>query len=345
MWYPAKRYWTVSFLLLLLLPISIRSQAAGEITRVDLGGRNTVAGIVFAPSGAPVGRGVRIKLFKAGAGADASTDEQGRFRITGLAAGSYTLQIEAGDAYETETHRLEIDAPRGGLPSTEWIQVQLRFKASIKAKPGVIDAETADIPKRAAKHYQNARAAAAKDDSKKAIEELLRAVAAHPEFFLAHADLGIQYQKVNELEKADEHLRIALELRPNAYEPLANRGVVLVRVGNYAGAEPVLREALKQRDDSAVVYFYLGRSLLGQKRLDDAEPVFRRAFEVGGVDMIEARRALASIYLQQGKNEKALTEIEAYLEGNPKASDADQLRKTAEEIREWLKANPKPTPE
>jgi Flp pilus assembly protein TadD len=333
---------SASLLLLFLLPLCALGQGAGEVTRADLGGRNTIAGVVFAPNGTPSGRGIRIRLVKAGAEANAATDDQGRFKITGLSSGSYTLIVDAGHDFEVDSQQVEVDTPRGALPSTEWVQVMLRFKPGTKSKPGVVDATMADVPERAVKHFQKAIDAAAKGNTDKAVEELLRAVAVHPEFFIAHSELGVQYQKLNALEKADEHLRIALKLRPGEYEPLANRGIVLVRMQKYADAEPLLREALKKRDDSAVVHFYLGRALLGQKRLDDAEPVFRRAFQKGGNEMIEARRALATIHLQRGENDKALVEIEAYLAGNPKATDAEQLRKTAAEIKEWLKANPKP---
>ena len=133
-----------------------------------------------------------------------------------------------------------------------------------------------------------------------------------------------------------------MKIKPDAYEPLANRGIVLVRLRRYSEADPLLRSALKLKGDSPIVHFYLGRALLGQKKSEDAEPVFRSAFEKGGNDMIEARRALATIYLERGENEKAVVEIEAYLVGNPTAYDAKQLQETVTKIKEWLKANPKP---
>ena len=159
---------------------------------------------------------------------------------------------------------------------------------------------------------------------------------------LAHSELGVQYQKLNELEKADEHLRAALVIKPNAYEPLANRGIVLVRLRKYADAEPVLRESLKLRDAAPVVHFYLGRSLLGQKKPAEAEPEFKTAYAQGGNEMIEARRALATIYLERGENRKALEEIEAYLAGAQSPADEKHLRETVRQIKEWLKSNPQP---
>ena len=110
----------------------------------------------------------------------------------------------------------------------------------------------------------------------------------------------------------------------------------------YDEGESVLREVLKIKDDSAVVHFYLGRSLVGQKRPDDAEAEFRTALNMAGKDIIEARRALANIYLQRGEDGKALSELEAYLAASPKPADEKQLRDTIQQIKDSMKGKRKP---
>ena len=339
-----RRFAFVAFLLL-LFTANIKAQVAGgqgNVTRLDLGGGNSIDGIVVGPEGAPISRGLRIRLSRAGVDATIYADEYGRFKIAGLSEGSYLVSVEAGDDIEPQTQQVDISFQRTGLPQTYSVSFRMRYKKGVAAKPGVLEADLAGVPDDAVEFYRKAAAAAAKGDTKRAVEELLAAVAVHPDFMLAHAELGVQYQKINDLDKADEHLRTALKLKPDAYEPLANRGIVLVRLRKYADAEPLLRGALKQKDESAVVHFYLGRSMLGQKRPDDAEAEFRTAFEKGGNDMIEARRALATIYLDRGENEKGLKEIEAYLAVNPKPADEAHLRETVRQIKEWIKANKKP---
>lgn len=331
-----------SFLLLIMLPVFAFSQGVGDVTRVDAAGRNNVTGVVFAPSGLPVGRGIVVRISKAGLSADAYTDDQGRFKFVGLTPGSYMISVEPGGEFEPLTQQVDLDSPRGGLTTTDVIQLQLRSRSVNRPKPGVVDAANAGSPERALKHYRKAAEAAAKDDTKGAIEKLLQAVAAYPDFLAAHTELGIQYQKINELEKADEHLRMALKIKPDSYEALANRGIVFVRLGKYAEAETFLRDALKQKDDLPVIHYYLGRSFLGQKRPLEAEPEFKIAYEKGGDRMIEAKRGLASIYLDKGENEKAMVELEAYLTANPSATDAKELRVTIGQIKEWLKAQKKP---
>ena len=324
-------------LLLLSLPVFAYSQLPGDPVMGNLPGVNSVSGIVIGPNRTPVGRGVVVRIFSGRSELTAQTDQDGRFLITGVKNGTYSIYVDAGRDLEPVTPYLEVVLARGE-PQNVTIDIQLRQKPGKQMKSGVINAELASVPKKAQEYHRNAVGMAAAGDHKGAVAELLKAVAEYPDFTIAHAELGVQYQKLNEMEKAQDHLRIALKLKPGAYEPMANLGVVLARLKKYNEAESVLREAVKIRDDSAVLHFYLGRSLVAQKKSSEAESAFRTALRIGGDQMIEAHRALANIYLQGGENEKALTELESYLAVNPKPADEKQLRETAERIRGLLSA-------
>ena len=324
--------WAASLFLLLLLPTLGHAQP----------GIHSVTGMIFTPGGAPASRGIPVRLSKGTNDFIAWSDQDGKFNIAGVGNGTYTLSVEAGDEFEPASERVEIAQPRGAPAQTFFVNIRLRLRHEAIKKPGVIDAEMAGVPEKALQHYWNARAAAAKGDNQGAVDELMRSVAEYPEFAIAHSELGVQYQKLNQLEKSDEHLRVALKLKPGAYEPLASLGVVLVRMKKHEEAESVLREALKIKDDSAIVHFYLGRALIGQKKPNDAEAEFRTALSMGGKDMIEARRALANIYLQRGEDEKAIAELEAYLTANPKPADEKKLRDTVQQIKDSLKKATKP---
>ena len=325
-------------LLLLFLPVIVQPQILEERSSTTRAGINTVAGMVYAPNGTPAGRAIFVRLSKAGSDATAWTDDDGKFLIGGMSSGIYTVTVEAGDDFEPASQRLEIAQSSGG-PQTFHVIVQLRRKSAGTREPGVVDAGAIHAPKKAVEYYRNGVNAAAKRDHEGAVNEFLKAVAEYPEFLLAHSELGVQYQNLNQLDKADAHLTLALKIKPDAYEPLANRGVVLVRLGKLEESEAVLRSAIKIRDDSAVVRFYLGRALLGMKKSDQAEAEFRAALEKGSN---EARRSLANIYLQRGEDRKALVELEAYLQANPNPADEKKLRGTIQQIKDQLKETPKP---
>jgi len=324
------------------MPLVVRAQAPGDPPAANLPGRHTVSGTVFSPEGVSANRGIQIRLSKGMNDFLAWTDQDGKFLIVGVGNGTYTLSVMAGDEFEPLRERLEIALPRNAPVQIFNFDMRLRRRFEVKPRPGVIDAAMASVPKKAEQHYRDALAAIAKGNPQGGISELLLAVAEYPDFTNAHTELGTQYQKLNQFENSEKHLRIALKLKPNSYAPLASLGVALVRLGKHAEAETSLRDALKIKDDSAIVRFYLGRSLLSQKRIDEAEGEFRAAINIGGKDMVEARRSLANIYLQRGEEKKALDEIEAYLAADTKPADEKKLRDTAQQLKDRLKESQKP---
>jgi tetratricopeptide (TPR) repeat protein len=312
-----------------------------DLTVSNLGGKDSVSGTIFLPNRRPAGRGILVKFNKGGSDAMTWTDTDGKFFFNGVGNGTYTLTAEAGEEFESASQRLEITEARPSHPQTHYVSIQLRLKPNSTPKAVVVDADLARMPKKAQQNYLDARDASAKGDHQRAVEKYLLAIAEFPNFAIAHGELGTEYLNLNQLERSAEHLSIALKLKPGAYEALANLGTVLVRLKKFAEAESMLRESLKLKDDSAVVHFYLGRALAGQNRPDEAEREFRTALNTGGSKMIEAHRALANLYLQRGEDAKALSELEAYLEANPKPSDEKKIRDTIQQIKESLKENRK----
>lgn len=333
---------SIVVLLLLLFAASVATytQAPGDAPRAGLPGRHSVTGIIYTPDRVPAGRGILIRLVSNGGYEHTGwSDQDGKFNIVGVGNGTYTISADAGRDFEPFSQRLEITLPSGSPPQTVNTDMQLRWKDVAKPGTGVIDAELAGVPAKAQINYQNAKALSSKGNHLSAVDELLKAVREHPEFAAAHTELGVQYQKLNQLEKSEEHLRIALMLKPGSYPPLASFGILLVRTKKFEEAESTLRQAMKIKDDSPVVHFYLGRALLGQKKQAEAETEFRTSLSMGGNEMNEARRALANIYLSRRDNERAVTELEAYLAVNPNPADEKQLRDTLQQVKGLVKGN------
>ncbi len=323
----------------LMLPTLAHGQTPGDFARPDMPGKHTITGLLFTPERSPAGRGVQIRVSRGGNDVTVWTDQDGKFTVSSVVNGTYTVSVDAGEDYEPISQRVEVTLPQNSSPQTFWVNLQLRWKPNIKPKASVVDASLAGVPAKALQHYETAKSAIAKGETKAAVEVLLLAVAEHPDFTAAHTELGIQYQKLDQLDKAEEHLRIALKLKPNAYEPLANLGIVLSRRAKHDEAEAVLLEVLKTRNDSAITYLYLGRSLLAQKKLDPAEVALKNALATGGNEMVEAHRSLANLYLQRGEDEKALVELETYLQKKPGTPDEAKLRETVQQIKDLLKEN------
>lgn len=302
------------------------------------GGRYVIQGTVLFPSGQRVDRPMKVRLFTAQRGEVSTlTDTNGRFLFRRLSPGSYTIVIDGEKDYETVNESTNIIQAGRSMGSTEEIipvQIRLKAKAADMVKPEVVHAELANIPKPALDLYNAALKLAQDGKNKAAIEKLNEAVAAHPNFMLAFNELGVQYQKINELEKADEALQSALKISPASFAPLVNHGIVLVRLKKYADAEVDLRAALRENDQSAIAHFYLGRALAYLGNFDDAEKELSTAISLGGDQMKEAHRYLGAIYHARGDDARAIAQLETYLKVAPKAEDADSVRQLIRQLKE-----------
>lgn len=318
--------------LCLVIPITAQMipPTAGD---TGLGGVNTITGTVIA-SGQRLERHISIRLRTMTKGDRVVvTDDYGKFSFQGLVSGDYTLVIDKEKDFEPFSQAVSIIQPRGFPPQTYNVNLRLTPKEETTAKPGVLNAELANVPPRALAFYQKALAQAQAGKSKDAVEQLKQAIVEYPGFMLAFNELGVQYLQLGEVEKANQSLEAALKIAPEAFEPLMNHGIALVRLNRFAEAVPELRAAIKQRDQSPVGHYYLGRALAYQQRYDEGEKELNLALRLGGDEMKEAHRYLAAIHNVRGDKQRAIAELEIYLKLAPNSKDAEHLRELIKDLR------------
>ncbi len=332
------------FICLLSLTVFVSSTVRAQMGGIDnsgdpgTGGKSTIQGSVYLPSGQRVNRRLRVTL-SSSRGIDISTltDDNGSFSFRRLAEGSYTVTVDAGKEYETASERVNILQPlarRGtALGQNYTVQIQLQFKRSNENKPSVINAALAGVPKPALDLYQKALLSAQAGDSSKAIEQLKGAISVDPEFMLAFNEMGSQYLRLGQLDKAADAFRSALKITPDAFEPLLNYGIVLVYMKQLKEAEPILRRAVEMNDGSAVAHYFLGRTLAVSRKFDEAEKELQRAIGLGGNSVDGAHRYLGAIYKERHEYMRAISELETYLRLVPQNRDADQIREIVKELR------------
>ena len=317
-----------------------RMTLESDTADVGTGGRYIIQGTLLFPSGQRVDRPMKVRLYTATRGeVTTMTDTNGRFLFRRLSPGNYTIMIDGEKDYENVNEQTNIiQAGRSAATSsTEEIipvQIRLKHKAGDSIKPEVVHADLANVPKPALDLYNGALKLAQDGKNKAAIEKLNQAITAHPNFMLAFNELGVQYQKVGELEKANEALQSALKISPTSFAPLVNHGIVLVRLKKYAEAEVDLRAALKENDQSAIAHFYLGRALAYLGAFDDAEKELNTAITLGGEQMKEAHRYLGAIFHARGDTARAIAQLETYLKVAPKAEDAAAVRQLIQQLKE-----------
>lgn len=303
-------------------------------TDTGLGGGNAITGMILVSSGQRLQRRIAVRLQTMTKGDRvAMTDDNGTFAFRGLPSGQYTIVIEKEKEYEPYRAGVDIRQFPGSPAQIYNLSIRLESKKDESTKPGVLNAELANVPPRAVAFYQKALEKSEAGKNSEAVEQLKSAIAESPKFSLALTELGVQYQRLDQLDKAEESLKSALEITPDAFAPLINYGIVLVRLKRFAEAETELRLALKQKEKSAVAHYYLGRALAYSGKFDEAKKELNVSVDLGGDDMKEAHRYLAGVYNALGDKQQAAAELETYLRLAPKSPDAAQLRELIRKLK------------
>ena len=332
------QHFAVSVLLSLFFAGSVCAQVSGisdSESQTGLGGNNSIIGTVFTPAGRPIESRIQIRLSTMTRGdRNFNTNTSGNFAFRGLPPGSYTITIDKEVDYKPVSQNVDIIQFRGAPAQTYTLNIRLQFKDRIVAKPAVINAELANIPKKALTHYNAALELSKANNGEGAIAEFKLAIAEHPTFTQAFNEMGVQYLKLGKLEDADAAFQGALKIDAESFPALVNRGIANVMMKRYGEAVPLLRKAVKANDQSAVGHYFLGQALANLGLFDDAEKDLLRALELGKQEMKEAHRILAIIYSAKGSKKKAADELDAYLKLAPTAPDAEKLKDQIRKLRE-----------
>jgi tetratricopeptide (TPR) repeat protein len=341
---PYIAYALVTALLFLAPPISARAQGGGGTDLTGTGGRHTVQGRIYFPSGRVADLRAKVKLESHGSGElSVLADMDGAFKFTNLSAGSYSIVIDAGKEYEVGRESVYIEGSsslgRGmrmpSAPRTIMVPIYLQLKRTGKSstRPGVINAALASVPKAAADLYVSALDAATIGDSAKAVKQLKEAISIHPEFSLALNELGVQYLKLNDANRAAEVLQKAVRFAPDAVPPRLNYGIALLQKRKFAESETELREVLRRNDGAATAHLYLGINLIHLQNFAEAEKELQRAISLSANELHLAHYYLGGIYWRNKEYDRAADELEKHLRVAPQAPDAERIRATVRELR------------
>ncbi len=111
----------------------------------------------------------------------------------------------------------------------------------------------------------------------RAIEAFRKAIAADPNDYAAHFNLGFAYTMAGQDENAAAEYQKTLELHPGVYEAQVNLANSLFRLNRFSEASAAYRAALQLKPDTPAAESGLGRSLARQNNFAEAEPHYRKA--------------------------------------------------------------------
>lgn len=337
------------FIVLLTVAIfATWASSAHAQTRVNNsgnGGINIIKGQIFTPGERRAGGEVTVRLQSMSSGElTLMTDQSGGFEFRSLAAGSYMLVVDAGDAFETFREPVVIDGdvqindPTVRVlvkrPKTYTVPVYLQLKRTPGEKAGVINAKFAAIPKDALKHYQKGLELAGAGKADAALGEFKLAIAGYPSFSAAYLQIGKIHLKGGDIDDAVDALRSAVSYDRDDFDAAVDYGVALYGKKDFSAAETELTRASQLNATAVTPHYYLGLLYIQTKKMDKAQDELETAKRLkGNKNFPLLHRYLGGVYLSRNKNKEAAAELETYLTLAPDTKDADRLRQTIADLK------------
>ena len=315
-----------TFLLLLVPPTKGQGVGGTRGLPSSTEGIHTIQGRVYDPTGRPVSLRLRVSLESVDANPMSSvTDEDGAFIFNQVMPGNYRITVEGGSQFEpaSESTTIYRESSHGGRI----------IKLAIFMRPKESN-DFGGVHRDAVAAYKKAREFDRAGESKKAIEQLNKALAVYPRFGPALNLLGVQYLKAGQADKAAESLEAAVKLLPDEFLPRLHYGIALLNQKKFDLAEEQLKLALAKNDASPTAHMYLGIALMSKQRLDEAEKELLAAVNSNSNEVASAHRYLAGIYWGKRDYKRAADELETYLKLMPKAADAERTKAAIKELRE-----------
>lgn len=324
---------------------AVQAQGVGSTRGLPGGeGRHIIKGRVFTPAGKPAETGMKVKLEGQGDSARSSataTDVDGGFSFRNLPPGSYTVVVEGSADFDPARESVSIQPGFGAYAAAQTISVAINLKARGAS------AAFAKLPKEARESYTKGIEAAAKGDNQKAADFMDKAVAAYPEFPEALSELGMAYMKLGKMDKAAHAYEALLKLKPDNAVARLNLGIASYNIASallnekkpdeakqhLVNGETHLRESLKINNTSPTAHYYLGLILIKSRNYTEAQKEMELAIANGGDGLALAHKYLGGLYMSANRNKDAADHLEKYLELEPKAKDADQIKTTIKDLR------------
>jgi tetratricopeptide (TPR) repeat protein len=277
-------------------------------------------------------------------------DSSGTFGFHNLGPNPYYVNVD-DEKYEPIRKQVVIDAT--SMSPTVFVDIILIPKKKEKpeaassnskgANPDMIDVrEYADrFPKKAVKEFEKGVTSDAEGKRDDAIRHYEKAVEIAPEFYLAHNNLGSDYQSKSDFPNALKEFQHVVQLNQSDAAAYFNLSNVYMLTGRLNDAQQYLDEGLRRQPDSSLGQFLLGSLDIRLKKPAQAELALLRAIELSPT-MAQPRLQLVNLLLEQGRKDAAESQLRDFLDKLPDSPFSVQAKQVLQKLEASSKAAPVP---
>jgi tetratricopeptide (TPR) repeat protein len=202
-----------------------------------------------------------------------------------------------------------------------------------------ISAHQLSVPRKAHDEFEKGMALVyMKSDYRAAIAQFQLAIKDFPTYYEAYAEEGTAYYELQEMSPAEEALQKSTELSNGTYaDAMFTLAAIYTDTKRFAEAEVLARKAMTVDSSSWRGPFELARALNALKRPEEAEKNALQARDLMP-DNAPVYLLLANIHIQRKDYPALLRDLDGYLRLSPYGPEADQARKTKDQVQAALNA-------
>ena len=288
----------------------------------------TIQGQVSLPDGRPAVH-VLVTLTTSASRRQTYTGEQGRFEFPSMEAGGYSLTASSVAEPKLVSETLETNTNR---TATNALNVNLILReapdGTKKPRARAISAVEAEqrIPKEARKAFSQGVRFKEEGQRDKALERFSRAIELFPDYFQAMSERGDLYVVQRKLNEAAADFAHALKVDDHYGPALRGSGYCKLEKKEFAQAIDDFERSLSAEPDNANTYLLLGIANLELNRREPARQALQKALGFSTQPVPRAHIYLANLFALEHLYQQAADELHKYLEAEPAAADATQMR-------------------
>lgn len=301
--------------------------------------RNSITGFVFDEQRNPIAD-VYVELYS-DMGSPLSrmkTSAVGTYAFRGLGDGVFNLKVlPYGKNYIPQEKRVSLIS-FGARPGFGAVNEQVDFflkarQTSVNplGSPGVVFAQ--EVPTKAEELYQQGIALLDERKDKEGLAKLRESIETFPRYFAALDRLGGEYVARNQYRPAVVILEAAVEINPKSYSSWLGLGISHFRLQEPKISLTSLQKAYELQPEAVNGLLWYGIALHANQRLAEALEALKKADRLGGGKSSDVNFQMARVLKDQGKFVEAAAQLELVLEKNPKAENAEDLRKMIELLK------------
>jgi tetratricopeptide (TPR) repeat protein len=264
--------------------------------------------------------------------AQASVDGHCAADFFDVPTGKYKVSVYGQSFSQTDSESIEVTP----AVSAEFLVTVKRMSEMeqnyLLPASALVSASDLGIPARARKELRKADELLAKRDLPQALQSLNTAVAIYPSYALAYNNLGVIYARLGDRERAREALHRAISVNDHFALAYVNLGRMSVVANDFSSAEDALIKASAFDPTDATTLMLLAYAELMDGRLDDAITSSRQAHAIGKPHAF-VHRVAARAFEQKRQLDRAITELQTFLEEAPSGPRADEARHELEVVQ------------